>query len=85
MTKPTAHVDYDRELSALEPRYFHHVSAEQLRGTDTTAVLSAHWGLANRRPVGRAVVRVHRPHKGWPGAAPVLQVVTDDMPYLVES
>lgn len=85
MTEPTAHVDYDRELSALEPRYFHHVPAEQLRGTDTAAVLSAHWGLAKRRPVGRAVVRVHRPHKGWPGAAPVLQVVTDDMPYLVES
>ena len=81
----TTHAQDDRELSALEHRYFQHIPQEQLSETDTEALISAHRQLAEQRPVGRAVVRLHRPQEQWPGATPILQVVTDDMPYLVES
>ncbi len=85
MTTPTPHAPVNREPSALGERYFHHVPDDQLRRIDAAAVLAAHRDLATNRAVGRAAVRVHRPAQGWPGATPVLQVVTDDMPYLVES
>lgn len=85
MTTPTPPAPHTREPSALVDRYFEHVPAEQLREIDTAAVLAAHCELAESRPVGRAVARVHPPAPRWPGATPVLQVVTDDMPYLVES
>jgi len=85
MTRPTPPAHDTREPSALADRYFEHVPAEQLREIDTAAVLAAHCELAESRPVGRAVARVHPPAPRWPGATPVLQVVTDDMPYLVES
>lgn len=74
-------------LPDLRAAYFRHASAGEadsvLRGR-TEAILREHLLLARRRRPGRAVTRVHRPGDDT-GLGAALQVVTDDMPLLVES
>jgi glutamate dehydrogenase len=63
------------DLLALEP--------EDLYG----AVL-AHWRLAHRRRPGEAKVRVYSPRfeeHGWRSKHSIVEIVTDDMPFLVDS
>ncbi len=58
-------------------------------GTGATDVdpeaAASHLRLAQVRPAGAALVELLGPDEGWPHPGPVLQVVTDDMAYLVES
>ena len=68
----------------LEP-YFRHVPAEDLvtrNEADRAAMIRAHLALAARRPQGRVAVRVRTPE--GPGGS-VVEIVTDDMPFLVDS
>ncbi|HYN66310.1 MAG TPA: NAD-glutamate dehydrogenase [Ornithinibacter sp.] len=72
-------------------RYFRHVPLDELtsRTPDTYAGAAAsHLELARHRLPGVANVRVYNPSTetdGWSNARTVLQVVTDDMPFLVDS
>ncbi|HEY0889683.1 MAG TPA: NAD-glutamate dehydrogenase [Nocardioides sp.] len=75
----------------LEP-YFRHVPAEELAGRDPddlAGAVASHERLAAVRPVGTARVRVSTPSQaeaGWSaGGRSVVEVVVDDMPYLVDS
>jgi glutamate dehydrogenase len=71
--------------------YYRHVAPEDLLGRDAADICGpalAHRGLGEERPQGRAKVRVFTPtldEHGWDPGHTVVQVVTDDMPYLVDS
>ncbi|MEW9527210.1 NAD-glutamate dehydrogenase [Microbispora sp. NPDC049125] len=72
-------------------RYYRHVAPEDLADRDPVDVFGpamAHRHLAEHRPQGRAVVRVYTPSLeecGWDPGHTVVQIVTDDMPFLLDS
>ncbi|MCH0543323.1 NAD-glutamate dehydrogenase [Streptomyces sp. MUM 203J] len=82
----------DREtvLEYLQ-RYYLHTAPEDLTDRDPVDVFGAalsHYRLAENRPQGTANVRVHTPtveENGWTCSHSVVEVVTDDMPFLVDS
>ena len=84
-------VDDLPDLSAFLQSYYRHVSEEGLVGRDPVDVFGAAVSqrrLAGSRPVGTAKVRVFNPtleHHGWASAHTVIEIVTDDMPFLVDS
>src|SRR5512139_936037 len=71
--------------------YYRHVAPEDLLARDAEDVCGpamAHRQLAAERPQGRAKIRVFTPtveEHGWDPGHSVVQVVTDDMPFLVDS
>ncbi|MFE3544383.1 NAD-glutamate dehydrogenase [Nocardia sp. NPDC059177] len=74
------------ELATLEEAYFRHVDAGDVDCTITgiTQIFRRHLELATERPKGKALVRVHHLDDGA-GVGTAVQLVTDDMPLLVES
>ncbi|MFF7026196.1 NAD-glutamate dehydrogenase [Streptomyces klenkii] len=78
-------------LTAYLQRYYLHTAPEDLAGRDPVDVFGAavsHYRLAETRPQGTANVRVHTPtveENGWTCSHSVVEVVTDDMPFLVDS
>ena len=81
-----------RLVGGLLKSYYRHVAPEDV--TDRTDVdlygaLASHYKLAGNRPQGTAQVRVFTPavsEHGWSaGGHSVVEVVTDDMPFLVDS
>jgi glutamate dehydrogenase len=72
-------------------RYYLHTAPEDLGDRDPVDVFGAaysHYRLAETRPQGTANVRVHTPtveENGWTSSHSVVEVVTDDMPFLVDS
>ena len=78
-------------LGTLLRRYYRHVAPEEVLGTDPVDVYGAaisHYGLAGQRAPGTASVRVYTPtveEHGWSSGHTVVDVVTDDMPFLVDS
>ncbi|MFJ8086436.1 NAD-glutamate dehydrogenase [Streptomyces sp. NPDC096205] len=91
-TGTTEHGTPDRAavLSFLQ-RYYLHTAPEDLTDRDPVDVFGAaysHYRLAENRPQGTANVRVHTPtveENGWMCSHSVVEVVTDDMPFLVDS
>ncbi|MEU1934091.1 NAD-glutamate dehydrogenase [Streptomyces coeruleorubidus] len=89
---PDAQEAPDREslLSFLQ-RYYLHTAPEDLTDRDPVDVFGAavsHYRLAENRPQGTANVRVHTPtveENGWTCSHSVVEVGTDDMPFLVDS
>ncbi len=79
------------ELAQLISLYFRHVPAEEMlddEPDDIVGVVRAHHELAAERVPGRPAIRVLNPSRGedgWACPSTVVQVVTDDMPYLVDS
>jgi glutamate dehydrogenase len=80
------------EVGALLAAYYRHVAADDL--LDRTAeelygALASHYRTAEERPQGTASVHVFTPslgEHGWSaGGHSVVEVVTDDMPFLVDS
>ena len=76
--------------AALIRAYFRRVAPEDQprRAEDITAMVTAHRALGARRARGSAAVHTYNPAAGadgWGGASTVVDVVTDDMPYLVDS
>ncbi|MEO3822216.1 NAD-glutamate dehydrogenase [Actinomadura sp. B10D3] len=71
--------------------YYRHVAQEDLQERDPADICGpamAHRALGEERPQGRAKVRVFTPtleEYGWDPGHTVVQVVTDDMPFLVDS
>ncbi|MGV9252791.1 NAD-glutamate dehydrogenase [Streptomyces sp. NPDC003697] len=82
--------DRDTLLRFLR-RYYLHTAPEDLADRDPVDVFGAafsHYRLAESRPQGTANVRVHTPtveENGWTCSHSVVEVVTDDMPFLVDS
>lgn len=80
----------DSLLSYLQ-RFYLHTAPEDLTDRDPVDVLGAslaHYRLAQERPQGTANVRVYTPtveENGWACTHTVVEVVTDDMPFLVDS
>ncbi|MFI6641675.1 NAD-glutamate dehydrogenase [Streptomyces sp. NPDC050504] len=78
-------------LLAFLQRYYLHTAPEDLADRDPVDVYGAalsHYRLAENRPQGTANVRVHTPtveENGWTCSHSVVEVVTDDMPFLVDS
>ncbi|HEY8985195.1 MAG TPA: NAD-glutamate dehydrogenase [Streptomyces sp.] len=82
--------DHDSVLSFLQ-RYYLHTALEDLGDRDPVDVFGAaysHYRLAENRPQGTANVRVLTPtveENGWQCSHSIVEVVTDDMPFLVDS
>ncbi|MEY2243923.1 NAD-glutamate dehydrogenase [Streptomyces sp. BF23-18] len=82
--------DRDTVLAFLQ-RYYLHTAPEDLTDRDPVDVFGAafsHYRLAETRPQGTANVRVHTPtveENGWTCSHSVVEVVMDDMPFLVDS
>lgn len=82
--------DQGTTLSYLQ-RYYLHTAPEDLADRDPVDVFGAalsHYRLAETRPQGTANVRVQTPtveENGWTSSHSVVEVVTDDMPFLVDS
>ncbi|OIV37594.1 NAD-glutamate dehydrogenase [Mangrovactinospora gilvigrisea] len=78
-------------LSAFLRRFYRHTAPEDLVDRDPVDVYGAavsHYRLADHRPQGTANVRVFTPtvdECGWTCNHTVVEIVTDDMPFLVDS
>ncbi|MFJ7157992.1 NAD-glutamate dehydrogenase [Streptomyces sp. NPDC101118] len=89
-SEQTERPDRDTLLSYLQ-RYYLHTAPEDLLDRDPVDVFGAalsHYRLAENRPQGTASVRVQTPtveENGWTSSHSVVEVVTDDMPFLVDS
>ncbi len=79
------------DLADLIRLYFRYIPPEEVLDTDPVDLVGTvrtHRALAQTRVPGRPAVRVFNPDPdtdGWRTAGTVVQLVTDDMPYLVES
>ncbi|MEV0382183.1 NAD-glutamate dehydrogenase [Nonomuraea sp. NPDC050643] len=84
------HVSTEEALSFLR-FYYRHVAPEDLLARNPVDVYGPAMSqrrLAELRPQGRAVVRAYTPtldENGWDPGHSVVEVVTDDMPFLVDS
>ena len=72
-------------------QYYHWVPREDLvdrSPLDLYGAAVAHWNLAQQREPGEAKVRVYNPefeHHGWQSPYTVVEIVSDDMPFIVDS
>ena len=79
------------DLTELTARYYRLVPAEELstaEPAELAAAVQSHLALAADRAPGRALVRLLNPtlsKDGWSSRDTVVQIATDDMPYLVDS
>ncbi|CAM4191320.1 NAD-glutamate dehydrogenase [Kibdelosporangium persicum] len=79
------------EIADLIRLYYRYVPPEEVLDfapADLVGAVRAHLDLAAQRVPGRPVIRPVNPTAeadGWSTTATVIQIVTDDMPYLVES
>ena len=79
------------EFQPLVKRYFDHIAPEDLVGRelrDLDAMVASHIALGSSRKIGVAAVQVLAPSlesNGWQSTHSIVQVVTDDMPFLVDS
>jgi glutamate dehydrogenase len=79
------------DITDLIRLYYRHLPAEEVLGDDPVDLVGAvrsHCQFAEQRVPGRPGVRLLNPttaEDGWTREATVVQIVTDDMPYLVDS
>ncbi|MGH3757344.1 NAD-glutamate dehydrogenase [Actinophytocola sp.] len=79
------------DLADLIRLYYRHIPPEEIidhEPADLVGTVRSHRRLAEQRVPGRPAVRVFNPDVDtdeWSTAGTIVQVVTDDMPYLVES
>ncbi|GLZ37770.1 NAD-glutamate dehydrogenase [Actinokineospora sp. NBRC 105648] len=79
------------DIADLLRLYFRYVPPEEVlddQPVDLVGAVRSHLQLAERRVKGRPAVRMLNPTAatdGWRADGSVVQIVTDDMPYLVES
>jgi glutamate dehydrogenase len=94
ISKAAAVADRGHEREAVEAylrRYYRHVAPEDVIDRDPVDVYGAAASqrqMAAERPQGTSAVRVYTPtvdEHGWSSGHTVVEVVTDDMPFLVDS
>ena len=72
-------------------QYYHWVPAQDLRDRnplDLCGAVVAHWRAAKHREPGEAKVNVYNPdieRDGWHSPYTVVEIVSDDMPFIVDS
>jgi glutamate dehydrogenase len=72
-------------------QYYGWVDAEDLEdrsAIDAYGAAASHWSFASRREPGEWKIRVYNPHfeeHGWQSTHTVIEMVNDDMPFLVDS
>src|ERR1700749_4933516 len=72
-------------------QYYHWVPAKDLADRDQAdlcGAVVAHWRTARQRAWGEAKVRVYNPERerdGWSSPYTVVEIVSDDMPFIVDS
>ena len=78
-------------LEAFARRYFGQVDPEDLAERELADLYGAalsHWNFAHKRDPGQVRVRVFNPsiaEHGWQSTHTVIEIVNDDMPFLVDS
>ena len=78
-------------LATFVQRYYDQVDTEDLserQVADLYGAALSHWGFARKREPGRARVRAFNPtvaEHGWQSTHTVIEIVNDDMPFLVDS
>ena len=78
-------------LEAFVAAYYGQVDPEDLAARDAADLYGAalsHWSFARKREPGRARVRVFNPtleEHGWQSTHTIIEIVNDDMPFLVDS
>lgn len=72
-------------------RYYAGVAPDEIAESpseDLYGAVLAHWQLAHRRLPGQSVVRIYNPvyaEHGWQSGHTIIEIVGDDMPFLVDS
>ncbi|MFL6267233.1 MAG: NAD-glutamate dehydrogenase [Actinomycetes bacterium] len=83
--------DRRHQVEEFARQYYQRLSPEdllELEPEDLYGAVLAHWRLAHRRQPGEAKVRVYSPRfeeHGWRSRHSIVEIVTDDMPFLVDS
>ncbi|HEY1329052.1 MAG TPA: NAD-glutamate dehydrogenase [Casimicrobiaceae bacterium] len=83
--------DQREVVEAFVARYFARVDPEDLaerRAADLYGAALSHFNFARKREPGRARVRVFNPsivENGWQSTHTIVEIVNDDMPFLVDS
>jgi glutamate dehydrogenase len=83
--------DQQAAVAAFVPQYFRQVDPEDLAARapeDLYGAALSHWNFAHLRAPGSAKVRVFSPtveEHGWQSTHSVVEIVNDDMPFLVDS
>lgn len=78
-------------LAGFARQYFGQVDPEDLADRQVADLYGAalsHWSFARRREPGRARLRVFNPtiaEHGWQSTHTIIEIVNDDMPFLVDS
>ncbi|HRI18979.1 MAG TPA: NAD-glutamate dehydrogenase, partial [Burkholderiaceae bacterium] len=78
-------------LQSFVERYFGQVDPEDLaerEAADLYGAAMSHWSFAHRREAGQLRVRAFNPtvaEHGWQSTHTVIEIVNDDMPFLVDS
>jgi glutamate dehydrogenase len=79
------------QIEEFARQYYQRLAPEdlvELEPEDLYGAVLAHWRLAHRRRPGEAKVRVYSPRfeeHGWRSKHSIVEIVTDDMPFLVDS
>ena len=82
--------DHDRFQRFLNA-YFHNVPSQDLKQTGADALYSiahGHFAFGGQRPPGHVLVRAFNPDAkkdGWRSGHTIIEIVNDDMPFLVDS
>src|SRR5262249_49369553 len=91
-TRRSGGLSTSQDVAGLVPVYYRHVAYEDIEARTPTDIYGAavsHLRLAAERPQGTATVRVFTPtvdEHGWSADGhTVVEIVTDDMPFLVDS
>jgi glutamate dehydrogenase len=87
------HLDADEaaQAEAFARQYYRWVSPDdiaELSELDVYGAALAHFDLARRRAAGATKVRIYNPRfeaHGWQSAHTAVEIVTDDMPFLIDS
>ena len=83
--------DQRKTLEAVVERYYGQVDPEDLaerQPADLYGAALSHWNFARKRESGRIRVRVFNPtleEHGWQSTHTIIEIVNDDMPFLVDS
>src|SRR3954466_8663469 len=78
-------------VQAFIERYYGQVDPEDLlerQPADLYGAALSHWNFARKRDSGHARVRVFNPsieEHGWQSTHTIIEIVNDDMPFLVDS
>lgn len=78
-------------VDAFCRQYYAHVSLDDLQELEQDNLYGsvlAHWNLARQRRSGENLIRIYNPsydEHGWQSTHTVIEIVTDDMPFLVDS